>query len=103
MGSLWLDPPLHTGSDSTVPGGTPDVIVVGAGLTGLATALLLAEAGRTVVVLESDEVGHGTTGHTTAKVSLLQGTVLSGMRAHASEAEIKAYVTANRAGQDWLL
>ena len=103
MGSLWLDPPVHTEADALVPGATPDVLVVGAGLTGLATAVLLAEAGRAVLVVESDEVGHGTTGHTTAKVSLLHGTVLSGMRAHASEAEIKAYVTANRAGQDWLL
>jgi glycine/D-amino acid oxidase-like deaminating enzyme/nitrite reductase/ring-hydroxylating ferredoxin subunit len=103
MGSLWLDPPLHTETDLLVSGVTYDVVVVGAGLTGMATGLLLARAGREVLVLESDEVGHGTSGHTTAKVSLLQGTMLSGMRSHASETEINAYVTANRAGQDWLL
>src|SRR4051794_17381469 len=103
MESLWLDPPLHLDTDSLVPGGRHDVVVVGAGLTGLATGLLLAQAGRAVLVLESDDVGHATSGHTTGKVSLLQGTMLSGMQAHASEAEIKAYVTANRAGQDWLL
>jgi glycine/D-amino acid oxidase-like deaminating enzyme/nitrite reductase/ring-hydroxylating ferredoxin subunit len=103
MGSLWLDPPLTMDSDALVAGGRHDVVVVGAGLTGLATAVLLAEAGRSVLVLEGDEVGHGTTGHTTGKVSLLQGTVLSGIRRHATEAEISAYVTANQAGQEWLL
>ena len=103
MTSLWLDPPLLTDTDPLVPGIRPDVVVVGAGLTGLATALLLAETGRSVLVLEGDELGHGTTGHTTAKVSLLQGTALSGIRAHATEDEAKAYVAANRAGQEWLL
>lgn len=103
MGSLWLDPPLSTGTDVLEPGRSHDAIVVGAGLAGLATALLLARAGRAVVVLEGDEVGHGTTGHTTGKVSLLQGTVLSGIRAHSTEAELEAYVTANRAGQEWLV
>ena len=50
-----------------------DVVVVGAGITGLTTALLLAREGREVVVLEGLRVGAGTTGRTTAKVSALQG------------------------------
>ena len=103
MASLWLDPPLTPDTDQLLPQHRQDVIVVGAGLTGLATGLLLAQAGRDVLVLEGDDLGHGTTGHTTAKVSLLQGTVLSGIRAHGSDAELQAYVTANRVGQDWLL
>ena len=103
MGSLWLDPPLETDTDPLVPGSRHDVVVVGAGLTGLVTGLLLARAGRDVLVLEGDDLGHGTTGHTTAKVSLLQGTVLSGIRQHATDAELQAYVAGNRAGQEWLL
>ncbi|KRF23159.1 FAD-dependent oxidoreductase [Phycicoccus sp. Soil803] len=86
MASLWLDPPLHTDTNRLEPEATPDVVVVGAGLTERATAVLLAQSSPSVVVLEGDEVGHGTTGHTTAKVSLLQGTVLSGKQAHASDA-----------------
>jgi glycine/D-amino acid oxidase-like deaminating enzyme/nitrite reductase/ring-hydroxylating ferredoxin subunit len=103
MPSLWLDPPIDSDTEPLVPGSRHDVVVVGAGLTGLATALLLAEAGRDVLVLEGDEVGHGTTGHTTAKVSLLQGTRLSSVREHATDAELRAYVAGNRAGQEWLL
>ncbi|MCB1633580.1 MAG: FAD-binding oxidoreductase, partial [Xanthomonadales bacterium] len=36
-----------------------DVCVVGAGYTGLSTALHLAEAGRSVVVLEAELAGWG--------------------------------------------
>jgi glycine/D-amino acid oxidase-like deaminating enzyme/nitrite reductase/ring-hydroxylating ferredoxin subunit len=46
-----------------------DVAVVGAGITGLTAALLLARAGKSVCVLEQDSVASGTSGRTTAKVT----------------------------------
>lgn len=46
-----------------------DVAVVGGGVTGLTTALLLARAGKSVCVLEQDALGSGTSGHTTAKIT----------------------------------
>jgi glycine/D-amino acid oxidase-like deaminating enzyme/nitrite reductase/ring-hydroxylating ferredoxin subunit len=46
-----------------------DVAVVGAGITGLTAALLLAREGRSVVVLEADRIGAGTTGGTSAHVT----------------------------------
>jgi glycine/D-amino acid oxidase-like deaminating enzyme/nitrite reductase/ring-hydroxylating ferredoxin subunit len=103
MTSLWLDqdrPDLP----GRFPGGERfDVVVVGAGLTGLTTALLLARAGCTVAVLEGRRVGSGTTGNTTAKVSLLQGTRLSAIRRRHPAATVQQYVDANREGQAWLL
>jgi gamma-glutamylputrescine oxidase len=39
-----------------------DVVVIGAGYTGLSTALNLAKAGRDVVVLEANKVGWGASG-----------------------------------------
>jgi glycine/D-amino acid oxidase-like deaminating enzyme len=48
-----------------------DVCVVGAGIAGLTTAYLLANAGRKVIVLERGEVGSGETSLTSAHLSNL--------------------------------
>src|SRR5215218_5143053 len=51
MTSIWLDreKPFH--SDEFHPRSTYDTVVVGAGLTGLVTAVLLARGGKNVLVL----------------------------------------------------
>jgi glycine/D-amino acid oxidase-like deaminating enzyme/nitrite reductase/ring-hydroxylating ferredoxin subunit len=46
-----------------------DVCVIGAGIAGISTAYLLAQAGKRVVVLEDGAVGGGETGRTTAHLS----------------------------------
>jgi glycine/D-amino acid oxidase-like deaminating enzyme/nitrite reductase/ring-hydroxylating ferredoxin subunit len=57
-----------------------DVAVVGAGITGLATAVLAAEAGLDVAVLEARSLASGTTGGTTGKATVQNGTRLSQLR-----------------------
>lgn len=46
-----------------------DVCVVGAGITGITTAYLLAQEGRKVVVIDDGPVGGGETGRTTAHIA----------------------------------
>ena len=50
-----------------------DVVVVGAGLTGILTAWTLQERGLDVVVLDSGSPGQGATALTTAKITALHG------------------------------
>jgi glycine/D-amino acid oxidase-like deaminating enzyme len=45
---------------------TADVCIVGAGITGMTTALLLAREGQRVVVLDDGPIGGGETERTTA-------------------------------------
>jgi glycine/D-amino acid oxidase-like deaminating enzyme/nitrite reductase/ring-hydroxylating ferredoxin subunit len=103
MTSLWLDRTNAFRSDRFRPRSTFDAVVAGAGLTGLVTALLLARSGKSVLVVEARSPGAVTTGNTTAKVSLLQGTVLSALRGQYSQRVVNAYVDMNREGQAWLL
>lgn len=73
-GSPWLAETANTHA-AALGELTADVVVVGAGITGATTALLLAQAGVDVVVLEAAEVASGVTGLNTAKVSALQGSI----------------------------
>ena len=65
MTSLWLDTCLPVPSPAELPTDrVVDTLVVGAGLTGLTTAVLLARAGQDVVVAEARHVGAVATGNT---------------------------------------
>ncbi|HYO77665.1 MAG TPA: FAD-dependent oxidoreductase, partial [Thermoanaerobaculia bacterium] len=46
-----------------------DVTIIGAGITGLTAALLLAQRGKSVIVLERETVAGGETGNTTAHIT----------------------------------
>ena len=93
--SLWLDasgprtgyPPLD--GDRRV-----EVAVVGAGITGLTAALLLARAGRSVAVVDQHVVGGGTTGHSTAKVTSQHGLTYGRLRLTHGGAAARTYAHA---------
>ncbi|MFC7430948.1 MULTISPECIES: FAD-dependent oxidoreductase [unclassified Agrococcus] len=102
MTSLWLasHPPIDTDAFDDAP---VDVAVVGAGLAGLATAVLLAERGMRVAVLEARTVGAVATGNTSGKLSALQGARLQRIRSVAGERPLQAYVDATLEAQRWLV
>ncbi len=79
-----------------------EVVIAGAGLAGLAAAVMLARAGRRVAVIDAAEAGARTTGASTAKLSLLQGSVYSRLRRSAGDRALAAYAQAQIDGQDWL-
>ena len=66
--SLWLED-TPTTDYPPLDGARFDTAVIGAGITGLTAALLLARDGLSVCVLDQSSVGSGTTGYTTAKVT----------------------------------
>jgi glycine/D-amino acid oxidase-like deaminating enzyme/nitrite reductase/ring-hydroxylating ferredoxin subunit len=57
-----------------------DVVIIGGGITGLTSAMLLSEAGKKVVLLEALQIGLGTTGNSTGNLYITVDTYLSGIK-----------------------
>lgn len=98
--------PLWAAPDRTRPAlaadVSADIVVVGGGIAGLTTAVLLARGGARVRLLEAGTVGQGTTGASTAKVTALQATRLSAVRrAHGDDA-VARYAEAQLVAQAWV-
>jgi glycine/D-amino acid oxidase-like deaminating enzyme len=103
MTSLWLAQGMRPLVEpSRLDERSADVAVVGAGITGLFT-VLLAGAGKDVLVLEPRTAGAVTTGNTTGKISLRQGTLSSKITARHGADIARDYMRGNREGQQWLL
>ena len=73
------------------------VVVVGGGITGLTTALLLAQRGFSVVLLEATRLCGGTTGYTTAKVTSLHSLTYARLVQDIGEDGARRYGEANQA------
>ena len=74
-----------------------DVVIVGAGIVGLTTALSLCEAGKSVVVLESRRVGAQVTGRSTAKITTQHSLVYRHLIDTVGQDTAMLYAEANRA------
>jgi glycine/D-amino acid oxidase-like deaminating enzyme/nitrite reductase/ring-hydroxylating ferredoxin subunit len=77
---------------------TVDVAVLGGGITGVTTALLLKQAGKTVALVELRRVGAGVSGNTTAKLTSGHGLNYAKLkRKHGAEVA-RVYAESNEAG-----
>jgi glycine/D-amino acid oxidase-like deaminating enzyme/nitrite reductase/ring-hydroxylating ferredoxin subunit len=76
--SLWQRYKASNGEDvSDFSAPTYDVVIIGAGITGLTTAILLQEQGKRCIILEGHAIGFGTTGATTAHINTFYDTEYS--------------------------
>lgn len=73
-----------------------DVVIVGAGIVGLTTALALLEAGTSVVVLEARQVGRQVTGRSSAKITAQHSLIYRYLIDTAGQEIARAYAEANR-------
>lgn len=102
QGSPWLSDDIPA-SAPALGSLAADVAVIGAGITGATTALLLAQAGLEVVICEAGRAASGVTGLNTAKVTALQGTVYSELRSKVGLGAAAQYAAASAAGVQLLV
>ncbi|OAQ52505.1 hypothetical protein HTG_12850 [Natrinema mahii] len=95
--SLWLATTPTTEYGPLEDGLTVDAAVVGGGITGLSAAIELQDAGRSVAVLEADRIAEGTTGHTTAKLTVQHGLCYDRLVSQFGTEKARQYAAANEA------
>lgn len=94
-GSLWLATAEPTAYPALPADLTVDVAVLGGGIVGLTTALLLKRDGARIAVLEAMQVGSGVTGCTTAKVTALQQAYYQALRSLRGQEAAAVYAEAS--------
>jgi len=90
--SYWWgqSPPLAVEGASDLPDHA-DVVIVGAGLVGLTSAVLMAELGLSVVVLDANVPGRGVSSQSTVKLSIAQGLRLSSIEQTRGPEHVREY------------
>lgn len=95
--SLWIDGEPATRHVPLRAGVKVDVAVLGGGIAGVTTALLLKRAGASVALIESGRLGGGVTGYTSAKVSSGHGLIYDDLTSDFGAETAAIYAQANQA------
>lgn len=106
--SPWLDGEVEVETSGAGFDDEPvEVLVVGAGIFGMSSALLLAQAGKRVTVVEAGGLASTVTAHSTVKVTVGHGVSLSTIESKRDRHAARAYALANTAGYaqilDWVV
>lgn len=96
--SFWLSSPSRVSYPSLTGRHEATVAVIGGGIAGVTTALLLERAGVQVALLEAHEIASGVTGHTTGKLTAGQGLMYSQLEDQHDPETAHAYADAQMAG-----
>jgi len=96
--SYWMASADPTDHDALATEADAEFAIVGGGIVGLTTALLLAEAGREVLVVEADRIAAGVSGYTTAKLTAGHGLLYSHLESSFGTDAARLYAESQLAG-----
>ncbi len=97
MNSLWLTENKNDSKfESLSKNINTDVCIIGAGIFGMTCGYYLSKAGLNVSIIEKNEIGHKTTGHTTAKITSQHGLFYTYLVETYGEGFAKDYLSANQ-------
>ncbi|PCK22200.1 FAD-dependent oxidoreductase [Bacillus pumilus] len=98
--SLWLTESKRHSFPTVTEDLTADVIIVGGGISGIATAFEMTERGFDVLIVDADRLLQGTTGHTTAKVTSQHDVYYHELIQHIGMPKARLYVEANEKAKE---
>lgn len=79
-----------------------DVTIVGAGITGITAAYLLANEGLRIAIIDAGRLMNGTTGHTTAKITSQHGLIYDELITNVGVENAKLYYESNEAAKQFI-
>ncbi len=94
--SYWLDSTSRPDYPALEKDLEVDVAIIGGGIAGLNCAYFLTEEGMKVAIVEADRLLHGTTGHTTAKVTSQHALIYARLKKDIGEEKARQYAEANQ-------
>lgn len=94
--SVWMDTSSKTSFPKLEDDISTDVVVIGGGIAGITTAYMLDQKGIDTVLLEKDRLVEKVSGHTTAKITALQGTTYSKLESALGAEKAESYADANK-------
>ena len=100
--SYWLDSTEETNYPTLENDIKVDIVVIGGGITGITTALLLKNEGFNIALIEADKIAQGTTGHTTAYVTSQHDIIYKNLISSMGIEKAKQYADANEGAIDFI-
>ena len=103
MESVWMAGPAPQRRHAPLAGRIEvDTVVVGGGITGVTTALLLQEAGQRVALLEAAALGAGNTGRSTGNLYATVSSGLADVQRKWGEDRTRDVVAMRMQALDWM-
>lgn len=94
MGSIW-DMEITVPSDRLLPP-RADAVIIGGGMSGILTGILLAERNVDVILLDREGIASGVTRYTTAKITSQHGLIYDKLLRGAGKEHAEMYAQANQ-------
>lgn len=96
--SYWMDSTSFQSYPRIEEDISADVVVIGGGITGITTCYLLQKEGINAILIDTNLVAQGTTGHTTAKVSIQHNLIYNKLIKDLGIESAKDYAESNTYG-----
>jgi glycine/D-amino acid oxidase-like deaminating enzyme/nitrite reductase/ring-hydroxylating ferredoxin subunit len=95
--SVWVDTTPDTDYPSLEKDLSVDVAVIGAGIAGITSALMLKSAGLSVALIEAERAAKSVSGRTTAEVTSQHKLIYKYLLSNFGEVDAQLYAEANQA------
>lgn len=100
--SYWLDSTPETKYPVLNEDIDVDITIIGAGIVGITSALLLKKEGFKIALVDADGVAQGTSGHTTAKITSQHHLIYNKLINEMGKEKAKQYADANEFAIDFI-